>query len=76
MDSTPSPNDPANKFMQLEEKILFQQRALEELNEVVLSQQTEFEGIRGEVRSLRALIEQLHDKGVGEDLPHEKPPHY
>ncbi len=76
MESTPSPNDPDHRFVQLEEKILFQQRALEELNEVVLTQQTELDSLRGEVKSLRAMIKQLMEDGTGEDLPHEKPPHY
>jgi len=60
----------------LEERIMFQQRALDELNGVVLEQQSEIDRLGHELRALRSLIQQSIEQGAGEDLPHEKPPHY
>jgi len=80
--SQPSPQsdsggqDPAARVLGLEEKIMFQQRALDELNEVVLRQQGELDRLHREFQSLRALTERAMEQGGGEDLPHEKPPHY
>jgi uncharacterized coiled-coil protein SlyX len=80
-DATP-PEDPASppltehKLVALEEKLTFQQRTYEELNAVVLTQQIELDKMRREVERLRTLVQSLHDRGLGEDLPHEKPPHY
>ena len=59
----------------LEEKITFQQRQLDELNDVVLQQQAELERQRRELAKLANVAQGLLDRS-GEDLPHEKPPHY
>ena len=66
----------AAHVVELEEKLSFQQRALEELNQVVLAQQVELDRLRNEMASYRKLIEGLQGDRLGEDLPHEKPPHY
>jgi len=67
---------PDSRVMELEEKIMFQQRTLEELNGVVLQQQNDLDQLRREFESLRSTTQGLIDRGTGEDLPHEKPPHY
>ncbi len=59
----------------LQEKLTFQQRQLDELNEVVLEQQAELERQRREIERLAQVARGLLDR-TGEDLPHEKPPHY
>jgi SlyX protein len=69
-------HDPAARVSDLEEKIMFQQRGLDELNEVVLRQQSELDQLRREVQSLRTLAERATEQDGAEDLPHEKPPHY
>ncbi len=76
-------NDPSRKLprsasslIELEEKLMFQQRVLDELNGVVLQQQAELVRLGRELHSLRTVVHQLHEHGQGEDLPHEKPPHY
>lgn len=74
--SDSSGHDPAARLLGLEEKIMFQQRGLEELNEVILRQQGELDQLRREVQSLRSLSERVVEQAGGEDLPHEKPPHY
>ena len=71
-----NPADLAAQLITLEEKLSFQQRALEELNEVVLAQASQLDRQRIELEKCRKLIEQLLDRNGGEDLPHEKPPHY
>ena len=75
--NSPSPSDdlPA-QLLELEQKLMFQQRSFDELNAVVLGQQTELEELRREVQSLRRLVQGIAERGGGEDLPHEKPPHY
>ena len=73
------PAEPDNltaQVAELELKLTFQQRAFDQLNGVVLEQQAELEHLRREVKSLRMLLQGLADRGSGEDIPHEKPPHY
>jgi len=64
------------QFIELEQKLTFQQRSFEELNSVVLQQQLELERLGREVQSLRQLLQGMAERGGGDDLPHEKPPHY
>lgn len=59
----------------LEEQIAFQQRHLEELNSVVREQQTSLDRMQRELSQFRELLQRAIERG-GEDLPHEKPPHY
>ena len=76
--SNPSNNAsrPASLYTELEEKLMFQQRALDELNGVVLQQQAELVRLGREMHGLRTVVERLRESSHGEDLPHEKPPHY
>ena len=79
MSDNSSPDEPARlaaQAIELEQKLTFQQRAYEELNAVVLEQRTELEQLRRELANLRRVVEALAERGGGEDLPHEKPPHY
>ena len=75
--NSPSPSDdlPA-QLLELEQKLMFQQRSFDELNAVVLGQQAELEQLHREVNSLRQLLQGIAERGGDEDLPHEKPPHY
>lgn len=59
----------------LEEKFSFQQRQLEELNSVIVQHQTELDRLKRELGQVVDLAENLVGR-LGEDLPHEKPPHY
>jgi len=70
------PNDLTTQVIDLEQKLTFQQQAFDQLNGVVLEQQAELERLRHELASLRQSLQGLTDRGVGGDLPHEKPPHY
>ena len=70
-----SPNT-AQKLIELEEKLMFQQRAIDDLNGVILQQQAELDRLKSELSANRRLIEDLTQRALGKDLPHEKPPHY
>ena len=76
MSEKPSSDIPPASAIDLEEKIMFQQRTLDELNGVVLQQQSEIDRLGQELKALRSLFQQSIEQGAGEDLPHEKPPHY
>jgi len=76
MTKKPSSNNPPSAVIELEQKIMFQQQTLDELNHVVLRQQTEIDRLGNELKALRSLLQQSIEQGIGEDLPHEKPPHY
>ena len=62
------------QLIELEHKLAFQQRGYDQLNAVVLEQQSEIESLRREIASLKQSLEELSTRG--DDLPHEKPPHY
>jgi SlyX protein len=68
-------NLPDERFIALEERLAFQQRMLDELNTVVVSQQGDLDRLRREVSRLTATSQLLMERS-GENLPHEKPPHY
>lgn len=69
-------HDYVERVLKLEEKTTFQQRTLDELNEVVLRQQVELDRQRREIESLRTLTKRAIELAGGEDLPYGKPPHY
>jgi SlyX protein len=63
------------RLVALEEKLSYQQRQFEELNQVIVEQQTEIQQLRLEVNALSSAVKGLM-QNAGENLPHEKPPHY
>lgn len=67
---------PSREFVELQEQLAFQQRLLDQLNSVLLEQQSSIEELRRELAALRSLVRELREQDRGEDLPHEKPPHY
>jgi SlyX protein len=72
----PDPDRPTSRVVELEEKIMFQQQAHDQLNSVVLKQQSELERLGRELESLRSHVRQVSDLIPGDELPPEKPPHY
>ena len=67
-----------DRITELEERLAFQERALEQLNRVVADQQLELDGLQREVKELRAL-KVAEDGGAGGEqrsLADDKPPHY
>jgi SlyX protein len=75
--STPPSDDvsPDAAVLALQEALSFQQRQLDQFHAVVLEQQAEINRLRHEVNTLTEVVRGAIDRG-GEDLPHEKPPHY
>ena len=72
------PADPAEstdrRLRALEERLSFQQRLVDELYEVVLGQRAALDRLVRELAACRGAIDGLSLRG--DDLPHEKPPHY
>jgi SlyX protein len=76
MSASPSPhNSPDDRLITLEEKLAFQQHLLDEINAVVVGQQAEIDRLRRDVSQLTEASRVLFDRS-GDNLPHEKPPHY
>lgn len=67
---------PHNELIVVQETLMHQQRDLQQMHEVLLSQQNEIEELRKELEQLRGDVQTQ----LGEDRPpnpeEEKPPHY
>lgn len=63
------------RVMALEERLTYQQRLIEELNDVILEQGRRLDLALRELARQTAAVERLSAVAEG-DLPHEKPPHY
>lgn len=59
----------------LEERLTYQQHLIDQLNEVVLTQGRQLEQLRREVERYTTAVQRMAQQ-PGDDLPHEKPPHY
>lgn len=64
------------RFVALEERLTYQQHLIDQLNEVVLAQQLHLERLGRELNNYATAVARLAQSPSGEDLPHEKPPHY
>ncbi|MCA9260005.1 MAG: SlyX family protein [Planctomycetales bacterium] len=62
------------RMLAFEERFSFQERRLEEFHEVLLGQRREIDQLARRVARCEAAIDEL--RLGGDDLPHEKPPHY
>ena len=74
--SQPSDKSPESQVQHLQEQVAFQQRTIDQLHAEMLAQQAELASIKADVGQLTAMLRRMMDEGWGEDLPHEKPPHY
>jgi SlyX protein len=63
------------RFQILESKVLYQDRTIDDLNEVVTKQQDQIDGLIAEVERLRQALIGIQERGIdgGEEPP---PPHY
>jgi uncharacterized coiled-coil protein SlyX len=74
---TAGPNDDSSRrLMVIEERMAFLEQQFEQLSDVVVDQGRELDTISRELTRSRGVIQQLLAGDRGEDLPHEKPPHY
>ena len=62
-----------NRLRALEEQAAYQQQMLDQFHDVLLRQQGEIDKLAGAQAAVRSALDRL---SAGEDLPHEKPPHY
>ena len=62
----------AERLAELETALAFQEREIAKLKQDLLEQQKQLERVAALVETLRKKSSQP----PGEDLPHEKPPHY
>ncbi|MEM8713909.1 MAG: SlyX family protein [Planctomycetota bacterium] len=76
--SDSSPRRTSSQRVDLEERLAFQERALEQLNRVVAEQQLELDVLQREVKELRlAASRNAGDpKGEARTLEDDRPPHY
>jgi len=72
----PDASDARQRLLAMEERLTFQQRTIDELNGVVLSHDRRLEQLSRELARIAGSVERLAEASPGEDLPHEKPPHY
>lgn len=63
------------RFQVLENKVLYQDRTIEELNDVVTQQQNQIDQLNLKVKRLRELFDNPSDSGI-EDGEEPPPPHY
>lgn len=64
------------QFVAMQESFTLLQRDVDDLNEVILSQQRELESLRGENRRLEGRIEQMLESENFPNAVEDKPPHY
>ena len=74
--SSSAPGDQSERLTKIEERMAHLEQQFEQLSEVVLDQGRELQSLTRELTQNRAIIQQLLDDDRGQDLPHEKPPHY
>lgn len=63
------------RFQTIESKVLYQERTVDELNDVVTAQQDQIDELIAETKRLRQIIEGAQDGGVDAD-EEPPPPHY
>lgn len=65
-----------DRLMDIETKLAFQENTIEELNSVVIEQQTEIDRLRNAVEYLLDKVQQISDTRMERAPSNEKPPHY
>ena len=74
--TSPEPPLDSHRITDLEERLTYQQHLIDQLNDVVLWQTRQLERLGRELASYVSAVERLSQTSLGDDLPHEKPPHY
>src|SRR6185437_1368907 len=76
-DQVPSNDRNAERLTQLEEFCTFLQRTVNELDQVVLSQQRRIDSLEARLSRLTSHLERVTEQAYNPPLPEdEKPPHY
>ncbi len=69
-------DDAEARVQALETKLAYQELALTQLNEVIVTQQQRLDRLETVCRALRARLQSLADDGGADPDTHEPPPHY
>ena len=64
-----------NRVAKLEELLMHQQHTIEQLNEIVIQLRGDLEKLQQKIDKQELTINEMETR-FGDDLPHEKPPHY
>lgn len=72
----PTPDELAERLQSLEMLAMHMQHDIEQLNEVILSQQGEIRGLRALVERFQGQLEDAMREPEIRDLEEERPPHY
>lgn len=70
------PDDVERRLSVLEERLAFAEHTLDDLGGVINAVQTQLDRLESEARRIESFVERLSTMRLGEDRPHEKPPHY
>jgi|GEM_PF-336992 len=68
--------DVDRRLIALEERQAFMEHTLESLGQALTATRAQLDRLECEASKTGALVERLSSLGLGDDLPHEKPPHY
>lgn len=71
-----SPEPMQHQINKLQETVAFQQRTLDDLNEVVLQIRRELDQATRQLQQQKSKVQWLSENAATDNLPHEKPPHY
>lgn len=64
------------RIVEIETKIAFQENTIKVLNDVVCKQQEEIEQLQRNCKLLFNQMKELSAQSSGDNLKHERPPHY
>jgi len=64
------------QIIELEERLMHQEHALEELSIASHRQQRDLDEIKNELKQIRQLLIQMAQSGVGDRADEPPPPHY
>lgn len=64
------------RITHLEERLAHNQHLIQQLNEVIVQLRMEMDAQQSVHRKKLAELKDLIDRRTGDDLPHDKPPHY
>ena len=64
------------RIVQLQETVSFQQRAIDQLNEVITQIRLELDQANLRIEKHEARLQYLAENQIVEDIPNERPPHY
>ncbi len=68
--------DMNERIIELESRLAYQERTIEELNQVVTGQQQQIDDLLREIERIKAYLKQGGDSGIARADEETPPPHY